>query len=90
MARVSAERRAIAAEYARGCNDPLLADLLADLADAEARAERHMRERCAAAAADAFAQRDEMSPAEIAAVIRAVPLSETLTATRRGKDGDHG
>lgn len=40
MARVSAERRAIAAEYARGCNDPLLADLLADLADAEARAER--------------------------------------------------
>lgn len=68
--------------------DPcLMLHLLADLADAEARAERaeeQMRERCAEAAASAFRQRDEMSPAEIADVIRAVPLSETLTATRRG------
>ena len=90
MARVSAERRA---EWRR-LNDAHaftpsvdeIADLLADLADAEERAERaeeQMRERCAEAAASAFRQRDEMSPAEIAAVIRAVPLNET--ATRRGR-----
>lgn len=35
-----------------------------------------MRERCAQAAADAFRQRDEMSPKEIAAVIRNVTLKD--------------
>ncbi len=45
----------------------------------EARAEQAvelMRERCAVAAADAFRQRDEMSPEEIAAVIRDVALKD--------------
>lgn len=40
------------------------------------RAVELMRERCAQAAADAFRQRDEMSPKEIAAVIRNVTLKD--------------
>lgn len=123
MARVGAERRAFVERWAEVCNMPVVRDLLADLADAEARAERAEealhRDRTGLAKAlgdivtevrgrawvaesrGPYEWDDDRYKAEAGAALRKVHrlaedalrasgaiVGETLTATRRGKDGE--
>lgn len=106
MARVSAERRQALWDGAAAglrLSPEMAIDLLADLADAEARAERAegaLRHAAGVLGSTKFRPDGHYGDEEIGACgahcwlcewdAVSARVEEALTATRRGKDGDHG